>query len=357
MRARSAGLLMVVGVVGCASPGPPRAPSLQLPQVVRDLAVQREGDAVRVRFTVPQRTTDGLPIREASVRATLCRGTAGSGCVPVPALKEIGINVAAGASAAERTVTWVDRLPMADTAGEPRLLEYRVELRNEEGRTVGWSDAAYTAEGAAPERVEELRAEETRQGILLRWAVSAGSGGDQVILRREEQGRKPSEKAAEPVWLETHAANGAGETLDASASEDVAYRYVAVRRRTEEIGARKIEVRSAASQPVEITWLNRFPPAAPTGLSAAPFQQGGTFAVDLVWEPVEEPGLKGYSVTRQAVDASGAAAGEVERLGTVTIPAFHDATARQGVGYRYEVRAVSAKGVEGAAATVVVGVR
>ena len=38
----------------------------------------------------------------------------------------------------------------------------------------------------------------------------------------------------------------------------------------------------------------------------------------------------------------------------VALPAFHDASAKQGVGYRYSVQAVSRKGVEGAVATVVV---
>jgi hypothetical protein len=262
--------------------------------------------------------------------------------------------VAAGASTAQRAVTWVDRLPGAETSGESRLLEYRVELSNEEGRTVGWSEAAYTAEGAAPAPVEGLHATETRQGILLEWSPATDGARDQVILRRDELGPKSGAKEEEAVWLESHAGRGANETLDGSASEDTEYRYVAVRRRMDEIGARKIEVRSAESQPVEITWLNRFPPAAPAGLSAAPFAEGGQFAVDLVWEPVRETGLKGYVVTRQAVDEAGAAAGEAERLGTVTIPAFHDATAKAGVRYRYTVQAVSAKEVEGAAATVVV---
>ncbi len=345
----------VIGLAGCASPGPPRAPSLQLPQVVRDLAVQREGDEVAVRFTVPQQTTDDLPIREQSVRATLCRGVEGSACVPVSGLKDVGIRVAAGASAAQRAVAWVDRLPAAATTGEPRLLEYRVQLANEEGRTAGWSDAAYTAAGGAPARVEGLHASETRQGVLLQWEPAGDSGRDQVILRREEVRGKAGSKAEEPVWLESHAGGGVDETLDGSASEDTEYRYVAVRRRMEEIGARSVEVRSADSQPLEITWLNRFPPPAPAGLSAAPFAEGGQFAVDLVWEPVEEAGLKGYVVTRQAVDEAGSAVGEPERLGTVTIPAFHDATAREGLPYRYTVQAISAKGVEGAAATVVVG--
>jgi hypothetical protein len=144
--------------------------------------------------------------------------------------------------------------------------------------------------------------------------------------------------------------------MDGSVSEDTVYRYVAVRRRMVQLGEHKVELRSAFSNDVVITWRNAFPPAAPLGLSAAPFAQGGVFAVDLVWEPVQEPGLKGYFVTRQAVDAGGVVVGSAEKLTPepVALPAFHDASAKQGARYRYSVQAVSAKGVVGAEATVVI---
>jgi hypothetical protein len=316
------------------------------------------GDRVELKFTVPQRTTDGLPIREAVVKGTVCRGSEGGPCVTVAALQNVGVAVDKGASAAERVVTWQDALPTAAVRGEPRLLSYRVELVNLEGKTAGWSDPAYAAAGEAPAGVSGLSAEETRAGVLLKWQASAVGARDEVLLRREIVAPPAGKKreATQPVWLESHAGGAdqtgvENETIDSSASEDTAYRYVAVRRRVVELAGQKVELRSALSAPVEITWRNAFPPAAPVGLSAAPFAEGGAFAVDLVWEPVQEPGLKGYVVTRQAVDG-----GADERLTPepVGLPAFHDATAKQGVGYRYSVRAVSAKGVEGVAATVVV---
>jgi len=351
-------------VVGCASPGPPRAPSLQLPQPPRDLSTARQGDQVELKFTLPQRTTDNLPIREASVKATVCRGSQGQPCVPVPSLQNKSLTITQGASAADRLVTWEDRLPEAETGGEPKLEIYRVELRNLEGKTAGWSDPAYTAAGAAPATVSGLQAQETRVGILLKWQPAAGSSaGDEVLLKRElvnpPANAKPEVK--EPVWLLSHAsADQTGvrdETIDGSADEDTAYRYAAVRRRVVTLGEHKVELRSALSNEVVITWRNAFPPAAPLALSAAPFAQGGVFAVDLVWEPVQEPGLKGYLVTRQEMDASGAVVGSAEKLTAepVALPAFHDATAKPGVAYRYSVRAVSAKGVVGVEATVVVG--
>ena len=344
----SGGLL----VVGCASPGPPRPPSLQLPQPVKDLSAARVGDEVELQFTLPQRTTDNLPIREGSVVASVCRGGEAQPCTPVAAFQKIGLQVGAGSGATEHVVNWQDTLPEGERGGQPRLLSYRVEVANLEGRTAGWSDAAYAAAGAAPENVSGLRAEETRAGILLKWQPATTATKDEVLLQREVLSPPAGAKheATEPVWLESHA-GGADQTMDGSASEDTAYRYVAVRRKVAQVGGQKVELRSALSAPVVITWKNAFPPAAPIGLSAAPFAQGGAFAVDLVWEPVQEPGLKGYLVTRQAEG------GEIEKLTAepVALPAFHDATARQGVGYRYGVRAVSAKGVEGAEATVVVG--
>jgi hypothetical protein len=343
-------------VVGCASPGPPRPPSLQLPQLVRDLSAAREGSSVELRFTLPQKTTDSLPIREAGVKASVCRGGEGGPCVAVPALQNVGLAVDKGASAASRVVTWHDELPTTVATGEPRVLVYRVELSNLEGKTAGWSEPAYTAAGVSPVAVSGLRAEETRAGILLQWQPSVPSSQDEVLLRRELISPPAGAKreVTEPVWLESHAS--ADETMDGSVSEDTVYRYVAVRRRMVQLGEHKVELRSAFSNDVVITWRNAFPPAAPLGLSAAPFAQGGVFAVDLVWEPVQEPGLKGYFVTRQAVDAGGVVVGSAEKLTPepVALPAFHDASAKQGARYRYSVQAVSAKGVVGAEATVVI---
>jgi len=325
---------------------------------VRDLSAARVGGTVELKFTLPQRTTDNLPIREAGVKATLCRGGESQPCLPVPTLQNVTLGVSIGASLAERTVTWRDELPTTEASGEPRLLLYRVELSNLEGKTAGWSDPAYAAAGAAPAAVTGLRAEETRAGVLLAW--QPGGSKEEVLLRRERVSPPPGANPAEtePVWLESHA-NGptADETIDPSASEDTPYRYVAARRKVVETGGHKVELRSALSAPVEITWKNAFPPPAPVGLSAAPYSEGGAFAVDLVWEPVQEPGLKGYLVTRQALDADGTTFGNPEKLTPqpVDLPAFHDATAKQGVRYQYSVQAVSAKGVEGKVATVVAG--
>ena len=70
-----AGALPIVFIAGCASPGPPHAPSLNLPEVVHDLTAERIGDQVTLHWTTPEKTTDHLAIKGA-MTAEICRVTA-----------------------------------------------------------------------------------------------------------------------------------------------------------------------------------------------------------------------------------------------------------------------------------------
>lgn len=366
--------------LGCASPGPPRPPSLQIPPPVADLAASREGDVVVVRFTLPQRTTDNLPLRPAETDVTLCRGPELATCVALPSHTAQRLSVSE-ASGAPRAVAWRDPLPPDLLTGDLRALVYRVQLRNHAGRTAGWSRPAYTAAGAAPPPVAGLAAQGTRQGILLRWQPASPPGAEatsqtapapaEVLLRRSIIGapaqpaasRRPSRSPRPPavpttLWLDAHAetpASGAAtsQTLDASAALDTPYRYTAVRRRHVQLDGLFLEIRSAPSAPVEITLRDIFPPPAPTGLSAAAFSDAGHFAVDLVWEPVTDPDLAGYNITRQPLDPTGSPQAPPTRLNPtpVALPAFHDTTADPAARYRYNITAIDSHGNESTAAT------
>jgi hypothetical protein len=279
---------------------------------------------------------------------------------------------------------------------------YRVELLNEQGRTAGFSDAAYAAAGAGPASVEKLSAQGSRAGVLLRWREWLDTDPDgEVVLRRQdlrastgaivekprpERGPRtavhapgkpaPTAKAvsgkpaeAEPgvVWLSTSVSHAAfqgeldtgnapppmqrGVVLDATAEPEVPYRYEAERRRVVQLGGRALEMRSALSAPVEITLHEVYPPAPPVDLTAASFAQGAGMAVDLIWQPVDDAGLAGYNVYRERADGSG----KVQlNQKPVALPAFHDVP---GVGrFRYSVTSVDAKGNESAAAVTTVDV-
>ena len=93
------------------------------------------------------------------------------------------------------------------------------------------------------------------------------------------------------------------------------------------------DVESLASAPACLTAIDRFPPAAPSGLIA----NGTADGVSLIWNANQEPDLGGYLVLRSSSD-------EVAQRALTPAPIqssrFLDATAAAGVQYRYTVVAV-----------------
>ena len=383
-RFRSASFLFCLGLLGllctgCASPGAPKPPSLQVPQAVGDLSAIRSGGTVQIRFTGPSRTTDSLGLRGVA-EATVCRElTPGGPCRAVEGAEIEGFGGAASrAVRPDEAVIWTDTLPPQLATGPLRPMAYRVELRNGAGRSAGASDAVYVPAGTAPPVIGELQAEGTRLGVLLRWTAVAGGG--EVLLERRQVDPPPeaaarskpgragghAAEAVEPglVLLQAEPGNqAAAQTLDGSVREGFRYQYRAVRRVVAQVGGRTLEVRSAASPPAEFVWRDTYPPPAPEGLTALGFLTPAsspngmpTYGVDLVWQPVNDRRVTGYEVRRTALSAAGEDVGEPERLTAepVVAPAFHDATALRFVRYRYKVTAVDAKGNTSAAATAVV---
>jgi hypothetical protein len=341
-------------LAGCASPGPPRPPSLGLPQPVRDLVAARAGDSVELSYTVPWQSTDKLPLRGVTVRGVLCREVEHQGCIVVAGL-------APKVRGQHTLVTWHDDLPPALASGPPRMLSYRVEFFNDTGRSAGPSDAAITVAGSAPAVVEDFHAEGSRLGVVLRWAPAPAAEGE-VVLEREDLAPVATQdaKRAKPgvIWLQSNAT--AGSTLDTTAQPGTPYRYTAVRERVAQLGGGKLRYRSAASAPVEFTLNTIYPPPVPTGLTAAGFApDGGSYAVDLVWQPIDDAGmvagLAGYNIYREPLDANSRSAGERIRLNAqpVPLPAFHDATAKSMQRYRFSVTAVDNRGNESAAQSFV----
>lgn len=378
---------VVLATVGCASPGPPRAPSLNLPAPVTDLAAHRVGGQVTLQFTAPSRTTDKIGIRGGRVTGEFCREEEHQTCVAVPSSKAAVATM--DAQGGRNAVMWTDTLPTALASGAPRLLGYRVEFFSASGRTAGWSEMAVTAAGAAPERVEDLRVEGSRLGVVVSWKAAQASG--EVLIQRKSleqravgaaprtaEGRGPetigsrASKAgsAPEVWMGTQQGQSQPDrVLDTTAAPDTPYAYSALRRVVVALGGRKIEMRSEPTAPVDFMLREVYPPATPTGLTAAGYFEDASakegvptkFAVDLIWNPVDEAGtvvpLAGYNVYRQEMQGAGDVQGRGAKQNTapVTMPSFHDASAQAAARYRYSVTAVDAKGNESGAASVVEG--
>jgi hypothetical protein len=380
----AASALLIVSVAGCASPGPPHAPSLNLPEPVKDLTAERVGDKVILHWTTPEKTTDRLAIKGA-ITAEICRISVPVSSATTPACAAVTrVMVQSGASRAE------DLLPASLTVDPVSLVAYRVQLFNPNGRSAGLSSEAFAAAGAAPPTVQQLRAKPLRDGIELEWQQENTTS--QVLLDRQlvealgvfakpisanpastsKPATRPrfrktsppaafakpkaqpisSQKTPGDVKLETpKESKDAGGTIDQSTLKSASYRYTAQRVREISLAGHTLTLRSDLSAPVTVAMLDTFAPAVPTGLEAVP---GGAAAsdrsIDLSWVPNTDTDLAGYIVYRQEVTSTGQVAGPATRLNQSPIvgPAYRDQTAIPGHRYAYRITAVDATGNESA---------
>lgn len=384
------GALPIVFIAGCASPGPPHAPSLNLPEVVRDLTAERTGDQVLLNWTTPEKTTDHLAIKGA-MTAEICRVTAPISQPAVPSTQACTVvtrlTVSSGPSHAEES------LPSSLTADPASLLAYRVQLFNAHGRSAGLSAEAFAASGVAPPSVEHLRATSIRDGVQLEWQQKDSTSPvqlDRILATPGSTAAHPgpanptfttaskpasrsklkktsppststsarsqsvpmtSSKATDEVKLETpKEVVDAGGTVDRTAQKGESYRYTARRLRQISLQGHALELRSDLSSPVTVTMLDTFPPGVPTGLEAIAGATPSDRSIDLSWTPDIDPDLAGYSVYRQEVTSAGQVAGSATRLNSTPIvgPAYRDQTAVPGHRYAYRVTAVDASGNESA---------
>jgi hypothetical protein len=391
-----AAALPIALIAGCASPGPPHAPSLNLPEVVHDLTADRVGDQVTLHWTTPEKTTDHLAIKGA-MTAEICRITARISQPAAPSTPACTVvkrlSVVSGPSHAEEV------LPPSLTVDPASLLAYRVQLFNAHGRSAGLSAEAFAAAGTAPPSVEQLHATSIREGVQLEWQRKKTTSPvqlDRLLIRSDASAVHPAPASPAPsaaskpatrsrlkktsppstsslaksgsaksqtlpmtslnapdeVKLETpKEVVDAGGTVDQTAQKGVSYRYTARRLREISLEGHALELRSDLSLPVTVTMLDTFPPGIPTGLEAVP---GGATAsdrsIDLSWTPDTDSDLAGYSVYRQEVTSAGQVAGQATRLNTTPIvgPAYRDQTAVSGHRYAYRVTAVDASGNESA---------
>jgi hypothetical protein len=365
----AAATLLAPLLVSCASPGPPRPPSLHLPDVVTDLAAQRVGDRVLLHWTSPSRTTDGFTA-PSPLTAEICRetnptsqpATKKSSSAP-DCLTVLYIAVVPGPSDA------ADLLPAQFTADPVLPLAYRIRILNPDRHSAGFSRPAIAAAGATPPPVAGLRALTSRTGILLEWQPSAEPSF--VELRRDlapDSPPKPEVSKLKPGMQKrplidcagcdsstTTTLRAAGDhlsptpsdpggTLDRSAQRGQIYTYRAQRIRNVALAGHTFELRSEPSSPVTVNLTDTFPPAIPTGLAAIPGSTATAPSIDLSWQPGTESDLAGYNVYRAATH------GAFQRLTAMPVlgPAFSDTTVTPGTAYTYRVTAIDNSGNESA---------
>jgi len=337
---------------GCGIPGAPQSPSLKLPERVTDLTAVRAGNSVVLNWTSPKKTTDHLLI-QGSVKAAVCR-RAGKGDGAGSCVKAGEVSVAPGVIGEFR-----ETLPAALVTGEPRELDYFVELKSPKGRSAGLSNPAVVLAGAAPRAISGLSAEVRADGVALRWSPGE-SGGQSVGVRlhrkllnppvpEKKQQSGPMAPAAEPVlrdlFVEAPTDGQPTGALDKTAHFGEVYEYTAQGVTRVSIdgpdGKKSMELAGDISAPIRVDVVDTFPPAVPRGLVAVLAPEEKT--IDLSWQPDTEEDLAGYIVYRAASD------GEWKRISgpkPLEGPAFRDPSVEAGHSYRYAVSAIDLTGHE-----------
>lgn len=309
--------------VACGKSGRPLPPEPRGPRAPEGVAARQIGERAVVHVTVPRARGD-RPSQQP-VEVELVRVTYPPGFDPPPdaeAFRRRGETVGSAFGDPLETGARVsirdDDLAARQGGAPGSLMRYAVRVLDRRGRPsplVVATDLRLLPDVPPP---TGLRGEPTADGIRLRW-----SGEGTFRVYRREPG------AAWPE-LPVHAVKPleVAEYLDGEVVTGATYEYTV--RAVLAPGTPYRE--SLGADPVTIVAEDRFPPEAPTGLTAV--QEGP--AVRLFWNPSPERDLAGYRVER-SVDG-----GEWLQIGPdpVEQPSLLDTDVRPGQVVAYRVRAL-----------------
>lgn len=366
-------------LTGCATPGPPKPPSLNLPKPVADLTAERIAGNVLLRWTTPGKTTDNVAVKPP-LTAEICRDSGPEDHTAKPVCTAV-LKLPTQPGAAQAT----DPLSQPLTAGPARLLVYRVRILNGAGRSAAPSAPAFAAAGVAPPPIADLRAKPVTAGAMLEWQPQSDSAA--VELNRidldlakqqaakaaaapapqpkpapakrkkrskpaaaskpksQSPGSQSSQSAAE-VHLSATGTGSLGGTIDRTVRNGDTYTYAAQRVLTVTLDGHPLQLHSDLSTAIPFVMRDTFPPAIPSGLAAVANPASDTNkqpSIDLSWQAGTDADLAGYLVYRQT-----GTSGDFTRLTSTPIAAaaFSDLTAAPGQRYTYRVTAIDVSGNE-----------
>ena len=292
-------LALLLLLTGCGYIGEPLPPLMHIPARVSDLAAVQRGTNLIVQFALPVVTTEGTLIKQAV---------------------QLDLRISGKAVVGEVVENGRVRYQVPASEWMGKEVQIAVKVIGSNGRDAGMSNIVAVTVVPPPEQPLDLRAVSDPQGAHLAWRAA---GNAFVIFRRgpEEKDFSLAGNSDKPEWT------------DATAQFGKTYRYV-----VQSIAkAGKGQVESDLSNEFEITPVDTFPPAAPTGLTAVP----STASVELVWERSTEAAIAGYRIYRAL------GSGQFERLAdNQELPTFSDHKIESGKVYRYAVSAVKLNGLE-----------
>lgn len=305
----------IAALAGCGYVGAPLPPALNIPVRVTDLRAAQRGDKIEVEFTLPDLTTEGLPLKNLRAVEVFV------GPAPNP------FQESSWAASAKRFVvpnaapgSILHRIDAAEFIGKDVAIGVRVT--GPKGKLSDFSNLESLPIGRPLERPTALEAKNQETGILLTWRGS----GPKYRIYRTAPGGKPERLADVDV----------AEFRDDSTQFESEYKYY-----VQAISGEKYQ--SDVSEPKPIVARDEFAPAVPTALTALT----GVNTIDLAWNRNLEADFKGYHVYRALED------GPFTRIAELLpAAAFSDGKLESGKRYRYVVTAVDVNGNESARSQV-----
>jgi hypothetical protein len=286
----------------CGYVGPPMPPTLEIPLAVTDFRAWESGDNIEFQFTLPDKTTENLPLTEVrSIELRIGEDPSQS--------KPIQLKVSKPGPVTDQVTaqTWIGK-----------TVVLAVRAIGPKGKPSDWSNPVSLAVIQPLSEPSTPKLLNVERGVELTWT---GNGPRYRIFRAEADGQ--------PQQL---ADSDSPRYLDDSTTFGNRYRY-----QVQAIAA--ADQWSVLSAPAEITPVDIFPPAVPEGLSAVPTPQ----SIELAWTRNTDTDFRGYNVFR-SVDN-----GPFEKIATlIETPNFSDSKIEPGKHYRYTVSAVDLTGNESA---------
>jgi hypothetical protein len=341
--------------VGCAAPGAPEPPSLELARPVRDLRATRKGSEVHLTWSVPTETVDHHSFRRVGP-TQVCRtlGVSTRECTPVAEVPTPRVLTngrtwfrsggTPGQQAPAPQASYTDQLsPSLETQSPTSNLVYAVNVVNSYGKSAGLSNEVEVPSAPTLPAPENFHADLGAQGVKLTWSAVTTSQNisglkyKYRVYRRDVQIGKDSIAGEVPVSAESNPT-----LLDTGFDWEKTYEYRLTIITLVGQTSGTAEVEGEDTVPVRVVTHDVFPPATPTGLQAVFSGPGQKPFIDLVWKANSEADLAGYNVYRHE---AGQPAVKINSE-IVKAPAYRDLDVMPGHEYFYSVSALDMRGNE-----------
>jgi predicted small lipoprotein YifL len=306
-----AALLAILCLAGCGSVGDVYPPAADRPRPPESFVAVQRGSRIYFAFRLPVTTTEDLPLKLGGIELRAGPQPAEGQSWDAWAAVATPIPVPSGKPGDEVRAE-IDAQPFFG-----RTVQFNVRALSARRRAGAWTPGVMLEirQPLPPPRGLSATGEET--GVRLTWQPMPAK----IRIFRRIQTQEP--QSQQPQLLATVEGNS---YLDATAEYGIEYRYAL----QAESGAAESEI----SPTLAFVHQDRFPPAAPLGLTA----DISLNAVELAWDPSPASDLAFYRVYRDGIRIAD----------QVRVPAYADRTATRG---RYQVTAVDQSGNESPAST------